>query len=150
MSEVSSSRFRSEHLCERRNEGESRNPEKPGPMFGRLWTNIGMPPYFYACIYKKITLLTRCIDFCIVMLSMLSSVHVKAPAKLNLHLKVCGIRPDGFHDIESIFQKIPLYDELLIEMVDSSCTCQVISPDLTSLSKIHLHLHIELFALVPA
>ena len=62
---------------------------------------------------------------------MLSSVHVKAPAKLNLHLKVCEMRSDGFHDIESIFQKIPLYDELLIEMVDSSCTCQVISPDFT-------------------
>ncbi len=62
---------------------------------------------------------------------MLSSVHVKAPAKLNLHLKVCEKRPDGFHDIESIFQKIPLYDELLIEMVDSSCTCQVISPEFT-------------------
>ena len=62
---------------------------------------------------------------------MLRSVHVKAPAKLNLHLKVCAVRPDGFHDIESIFQKIPLYDELLIEMVDSSCTCQVISPDFT-------------------
>ena len=60
---------------------------------------------------------------------MLSSVHVKAPAKLNLYLKVCSVRPDGFHDIESIFQKIPLYDELLIEMVDSNCTCQVISPD---------------------
>ena len=62
---------------------------------------------------------------------MLSSVHVKAPAKLNLHLKVCEKRPDGFHDIESIFQKIPLYDELLIEMVDSSCTCHVISPEFT-------------------
>ncbi|MCR4940985.1 MAG: 4-(cytidine 5'-diphospho)-2-C-methyl-D-erythritol kinase [Treponemataceae bacterium] len=60
---------------------------------------------------------------------MLRSVHVKAPAKLNLHLKVCDVRPDGFHDIESIFQKVPLYDDLLIEMVDSNCTCQVISPD---------------------
>ena len=69
--------------------------------------------------------------FCIVNSTMLSSVHVKAPAKLNLHLKVCEKRDDGFHDIESIFQKIPLYDELLIEMVDSSCTCQVISPDFT-------------------
>jgi len=60
---------------------------------------------------------------------MLRSVHVKAPAKLNFHLKVGSLRPDGFHDIESIFQKVPLYDELLIEMVDNSCTCQVVSPD---------------------
>ena len=69
----------------------------------------------------------RC--FMYIIITMLRSVHVKAPAKLNLHLKVCDVRPDGFHDIESIFQKIPIYDELLIEMVDSDCTCQVISPD---------------------
>lgn len=61
---------------------------------------------------------------------MLSSVHVTAPAKINLHLKVGEKRRDGFHDIESIFQMIPLYDELLMEMVDSSYTCQVDSPAL--------------------
>ena len=59
---------------------------------------------------------------------MLRSVHVITPAKLNLHLIVKEKRQDGFHGIESIFQKIPLYDELLIEMADSKNTCKVISP----------------------
>lgn len=59
---------------------------------------------------------------------MLRSVHVTTPAKLNLHLKVNEKRADGFHGIESIFQKIPLYDELLIEMADKKNTCKVISP----------------------
>lgn len=59
---------------------------------------------------------------------MLRSVHVVVPAKINLHLKVNEKRDDGFHDIESIFQKIPLYDELLIEMADTKNTCKVDSP----------------------
>ena len=59
---------------------------------------------------------------------MLRSVHVNVPAKINLHLKVNEKRSDGFHGIESIFQKIALFDELLIEMADSKNTCKVISP----------------------
>jgi len=59
---------------------------------------------------------------------MLRSVHVIVPAKINLHLKVNEKRNDGFHDIESIFQKVPLYDELLIEMADTKNTCKVNSP----------------------
>lgn len=60
---------------------------------------------------------------------MLRSVHVRVPAKINIHLKVNKKRQDGFHDIESIFQKIPIYDELLIEMADINNTCQVFSPE---------------------
>ena len=59
---------------------------------------------------------------------MLRSVHEIVPAKINIHLKVNEKRADGFHGIESIFQKIPLYDELLIEMADSKNTCKVNSP----------------------
>jgi len=37
---------------------------------------------------------------------------LKAPAKINLFLKVFGLRSDGYHEIESLIQKITLYDEL--------------------------------------
>ena len=37
-----------------------------------------------------------------------------APAKLNLTLDVLNKRPDGYHDIRSIFQSIALADELVI------------------------------------
>ncbi len=35
-----------------------------------------------------------------------------SPAKVNLILRVLGRRPDGYHDIESLMQKISLCDEL--------------------------------------
>jgi len=37
------------------------------------------------------------------------------PAKLNLFLKINNFREDGFHELQSIFIKINLYDELKVE-----------------------------------
>lgn len=38
--------------------------------------------------------------------------RVLAPAKINLYLWVGPLRPDGFHDIDSIFQTVSLHDSL--------------------------------------
>lgn len=43
-----------------------------------------------------------------------------APAKINLYLDVLGKRSNGYHDIESIMQSISLFDELTLEISDSS------------------------------
>jgi 4-diphosphocytidyl-2-C-methyl-D-erythritol kinase len=37
-----------------------------------------------------------------------------APAKLNLFLHITGRRPDGYHDLETVFQLVDLCDELTI------------------------------------
>jgi 4-diphosphocytidyl-2-C-methyl-D-erythritol kinase len=37
---------------------------------------------------------------------------IKAPAKLNLRLKVTGLRPDGYHDIVSVMAPVDLLDHL--------------------------------------
>ena len=37
---------------------------------------------------------------------------MRAPAKINLFLKVLRKRPDGYHDIHSWFQAVDLFDEL--------------------------------------
>jgi 4-diphosphocytidyl-2-C-methyl-D-erythritol kinase len=40
------------------------------------------------------------------------SLHIAAPAKINLHLKILWKRPDGYHALESLMQKVALYDHL--------------------------------------
>lgn len=39
-------------------------------------------------------------------------IRIKASAKINLFLEVLNKRPDGYHNINSLFQAISLFDEL--------------------------------------
>lgn len=48
-----------------------------------------------------------------------SSVTVRAPAKLNLHLSAGPLRPDGFHDLVTVFHAVGLYDELTARRSDA-------------------------------
>ena len=41
--------------------------------------------------------------------------RLKAPAKVNLRLKVLGKRADGFHEIETVMQRIGLWDIIRVE-----------------------------------
>lgn len=43
------------------------------------------------------------------------SISLKSPAKLNLYLKVLNKRRDGFHNIETVFEKIDLCDQLILK-----------------------------------
>ena len=46
----------------------------------------------------------------------------KAPAKLNLGLQILGKRPDGFHNLVSIFQTINLFDQLHFDAASTGQT----------------------------
>ncbi len=43
---------------------------------------------------------------------MISSLHLTAPAKVNLSLRILGKRPDGYHEIETLMAPITLADEI--------------------------------------
>ena len=40
------------------------------------------------------------------------AVRVRVPAKTNLHLAVGGLRPDGYHEVTTVYHAISLYDEV--------------------------------------
>ncbi len=51
-------------------------------------------------------------------------MKVLSPAKINIGLWITGRRDDGYHNIATVFHKIPLYDELIIEKsTDFSLKC---------------------------
>ena len=47
-------------------------------------------------------------------------IRVPSPAKLNLFLHITGRREDGYHELQSIFQLIDLYDWLEFEVNDTT------------------------------
>ncbi len=59
------------------------------------------------------------------------NTHVwKSPAKINLGLRVLGKRPDGYHNIESLFIAVDVYDHISItasETLHVSCSPAVTS-----------------------
>jgi 4-diphosphocytidyl-2-C-methyl-D-erythritol kinase len=46
-------------------------------------------------------------------------VRVRVPAKVNLHLSVGPVRPDGFHELSTVYHAISLYDELTARRGDT-------------------------------
>ena len=46
------------------------------------------------------------------------TVKLRTPAKVNLHLEVVRQRHDGYHEIETVFQAVQLFDHLSVSLGD--------------------------------
>ena len=49
----------------------------------------------------------------------MKEIYIKARAKVNLNLEILGKREDNYHNLESVFQKINLYDEIYIKKTET-------------------------------
>ena len=58
----------------------------------------------------------------------LMEVRVRVPAKINLALRVGPTRPDGYHELATIFQAVSLYDEVTARPSDI-VSCEVTGLD---------------------
>lgn len=55
---------------------------------------------------------------------MAEALTLHAHGKVNLYLDVLDRRPDGFHNIETIFQSVALHDTVTVELAEEiHCTC---------------------------
>ena len=52
----------------------------------------------------------------------------KTPAKVNLGLHVHGKREDGFHELETIFQMVSLFDDVELELLSSGIKLECDTP----------------------
>lgn len=56
-------------------------------------------------------------------------LRVKACAKINLALRVLGVRPDGFHELHTTFQSLALHDTLTFGIGGSSEGIRIVCDD---------------------
>ncbi len=69
----------------------------------------------------------------------MNSVHLPASAKVNLHLAVLGKRPDGYHELLTLFERISLADEVIVEAgpgrdIELRCGSPEVPSDRTNLA----------------
>ena len=65
----------------------------------------------------------------------MKQIEILAPAKVNLFLKILNRRKDGFHDIETVFEKVSLFDRIIFR--ENPCREIVFSSNLKSLNSIN-------------
>lgn len=67
------------------------------------------------------------------------TLEKKSPCKINLLLNILGRHPDGFHELETILQPVPLCDDLILTRATSgiALTCSEASLPVDSSNLVH-------------
>ena len=64
----------------------------------------------------------------------MTTIHVPAPAKLNLTLDILGLRPDGYHELDMLMQAVSLCDEVELTLgTGAPWTLECVGPEGTPL-----------------
>lgn len=58
------------------------------------------------------------------------ALELLSPAKVNLFLDLVSKRPDGFHNILTVFERIDLFDRITLEVIRSGIKLQTTSKEL--------------------
>ena len=51
----------------------------------------------------------------------MKSHTIKSYAKVNVGLQILNQRPDGYHNINTVFQELNIYDTIVLKKKDSGC-----------------------------
>ena len=74
-------------------------------------------------------------------------LHVKAPAKINLFLRIIGKRPDGYHDLHTLMCPLALYDTLTLSAggkgIIVACDHPGVPQDASNLAARSAHLFLQ-------
>ena len=74
-------------------------------------------------------------------------LHVKAPAKINLFLRITGKRPDGYHELYTLMCPLALYDTLTLNAGGTGivvvCDHPGVPEDASNLAARSAHLFLE-------
>ncbi len=50
-----------------------------------------------------------------------NNIVIKSPAKINIGLQILDQRPDGFHNISTIFQELAFHDNISLSAINAGC-----------------------------
>ena len=56
-------------------------------------------------------------------------MEIRSPAKINLFLAVTGKRPDGYHNLITLFCRVSLYDQITLDMDHKGIAVSCDHPD---------------------
>src|SRR5262249_15967708 len=52
----------------------------------------------------------------------MQNISLTSPGKVNLRLEVVGRRPDGYHELRSLMERVSIADEITIQIVEKGIT----------------------------